>query len=85
MKRVRHFLLVLFSVVLAISLSACGGVGSSSGGGGSKAATAFAGNYVGFEALSVSGPGGSYPMGTFPLSIVIAADGSERYADWNIW
>lgn len=81
MQRVRHLLLVLFSVISVVSLSACGGGGSSSGGGVSKAATAFAGNYLGFEALTASGPGGSFPVGTFPLSVTIAPDGGVIVID----
>lgn len=73
-------------IVGAISLLvACGGGSSSqSGAGGVKAATPYAGHYVGFESLQMSGPGGVFPVGTFPLTIDIAADGGVLVTDVDL-
>lgn len=72
--RKRVFVIVPAFVLV---LAACGGGSSSSGGGGDldKAASPYAGEYGGFEIISISGPGGTFPVGTFPLSIAIDAAG----------
>lgn len=57
------------------------GGGSSSSGGGNKAASPFAGIYTGFEALSLSGPGGTAPIGQFPITIAIDPAGNVRVTD----
>jgi hypothetical protein len=81
MKSLKTRFFTLLSIILIIFLSSCGGGGSSSGGGVSKAATPFAGQYSGTEVLQVSGPGGTFPLGTFPLSIAIAIDGGVIVTD----
>jgi hypothetical protein len=76
MKRIRRLVFVIVSAFVLV-LAACGGGSSSSGGSGSldKAASPFAGEYGGFEVISISGPGGTFPVGTFPLSIAIDTAG----------
>ncbi|MDA9981965.1 hypothetical protein N9H39_04375 [Gammaproteobacteria bacterium] len=80
MKPIKAFVFVLASAALAVVLSSCGGGGSSSGAG-SKAATPFSGQYAGVENLSLSGPGGSFPIGILPISIAIDADGGVVVTD----
>jgi hypothetical protein len=80
MKPIKAFVFVLASAALAVVLSSCGGGGSSSGVG-SKAATPFAGQYAGVENLSLSGPGGSFPIGILPISIAIDANGGVVVTD----
>ena len=53
----------------------------SSSGVGNKAATPFAGQYAGFENLSLSGPGGTYPIGILPISIAIDGNGGVVVTD----
>ena len=81
MKRINTFVTFVVSAVLAVVLSSCGGGSSSSGGAGSKAATPFAGQYAGIENLTITGPGGSFPIGPLPLSVSIDANGGVVVTD----
>jgi hypothetical protein len=77
-KRLGFCFIFCCSVVL---LSGCGGGSSDSGVGAVKSATPFAGQYSGFEALILSGPGITLPVGTFPISISIDANGGVVVTD----
>ena len=81
MKPIKAFVFVLASAALAVVLSSCGGGGSSSGASGSKAATPFSGQYIGVENLSLSGPGGTFPVGILPISIAIDTNGGVVVTD----
>ena len=81
MTQIKTFVVVVVSAVLAVVLSSCGGGSSSSGGAGSKAATPFSGQYAGVENLSVTGPGGTFPVGPLPLSIAIDGNGGVVVTD----
>ena len=78
MKRLGFCFIICFSVVL---YTGCGGGSSDSGTGAAKSATPFAGQYTGFEALVISAPGVTLPVGTFPISISIDANGGVVVTD----
>ena len=80
MKGIERLAASLAAVLVLIVVSSCGG-GSSSSGGGSKAATPFAGVYTGVEAISMSGPGGTFPLGQFPITIAVDPSGNVRVID----
>ena len=71
-------LLLVMTTTLVVAVTGCGGGGSSSGGGGS---TQFAGRYAGNETLEGVVQGRVFPMGTFPLTVVIDSNGNVTVTD----
>lgn len=71
-KSLQRLTVSVIFLCIAAFLTACGGGSSSSGSGGSKEATPFAGQYGGFERLWVRNVFGQRVLaGVFPLSITV--------------